>query len=61
MLREAQADARIVDVGGASPLEAIVRATTFASWTSYYLALLQGVDPRPVKVLDRLKERMAGR
>ena len=60
LMREAGVDGRIVDAGGTSPLEAIVRATTFASWTSYYLALLQGVDPLPVELLDRLKNRMAG-
>lgn len=61
LMQEAEADAQIVDVGGTGPLEAIVRATTFASWTSYYLALLRGVDPMPVEVIDRLKGRMTGR
>ncbi|MGE3856038.1 MAG: SIS domain-containing protein [Dehalococcoidia bacterium] len=59
LLLDVHARAQLVDVGGASPLEAIVRATTFASWTSYYLALLQGADPTPVEVIDLLKERMA--
>jgi len=60
-LLDVHARAQIVDVGGATPLEAIVRATTFASWASYYLALLQGADPMPVEVIDLLKERMAER
>jgi len=28
-------------------------------WVSYYLALLRGVDPWPVPVIDRLKRRLA--
>jgi glucose/mannose-6-phosphate isomerase len=59
MLLDVHARAQIIDVGGASPLDAILRASVFASWTSYYLALVQGVDPWPVEVIDLLKERMA--
>lgn len=59
LLHEANVAAQIIDVGGTGPLEAIVRATTFASWTSYYLALLQGADPMPVDAIDRLKDRMS--
>jgi glucose/mannose-6-phosphate isomerase len=29
------------------------------AWVSYYLALLRGVDPWPVPVIDRLKRRLA--
>jgi glucose/mannose-6-phosphate isomerase len=28
-------------------------------FTSYYLALLRGVDPKPVEAIDRLKDRLA--
>ncbi len=59
LLLALHARAQIVDAGGATPLEAIVRATTFASWASYYLALLQSTDPLPVDVIDLFKERMA--
>jgi glucose/mannose-6-phosphate isomerase len=60
MLLDVHARAQIVDAGGETPLEAIVRACVFASWTSYYLALVQGVDPWPVEVIDLFKGRMAG-
>jgi hypothetical protein len=30
-------------------------------WTSYYLALLAGVDPWPVPTLDALKARLRER
>ncbi len=58
MMGEHGMDARVVDAGGDTPLEAIVRAASLASWTSYYLALLNGVDPTPVSVLDTFKTRM---
>ena len=59
MLLDVHARAQIVDTGGDTPLDAIVRACAFASWTSYYLALVQGLDPWPVEVIDLFKERMA--
>ena len=30
-------------------------------WTSYYLALLRGVDPWPVEIIERMKARLAAR
>jgi glucose/mannose-6-phosphate isomerase len=30
-------------------------------WTSYYLALLRGVDPWPVDIIERMKARLAAR
>ena len=50
----------MIEVGGASPLETILRATSLATWTSYYLAMLRGVDPTPVPTIDTFKQRMAG-
>ena len=51
--------ARVIETGGTYPLEAIVRATTFASWVSYYLAMLDGMDPTPTASLDAFKSDMA--
>ena len=59
MMREAGVQPHVFDVGGDTPFDAIVRGATFASWTSFYLAMLRGVDPTPTPVLDALKQRMA--
>ena len=59
MLTDYRTSAEIVNAGGDTPLEAIVRAASLGSWTSYYLAMLRGVDPWPVSVLDEFKQRMA--
>ncbi|MBS7645128.1 MAG: bifunctional phosphoglucose/phosphomannose isomerase [Candidatus Bathyarchaeia archaeon] len=45
-----------VDGEGSSPLEAIWTAIYLLDYTSYYLAILRGVDPEPVKGIARFKE-----
>lgn len=59
LLEEAGARPQVIDAGGETPLQAIVRANSFATWTSYYMAMLVGVDPLPVPAMDVLKQRMA--
>jgi len=59
LLTELNMRAYLVDAGGDTPLEAILRAASLGSWTSYYVAMLQGVDPLPIEVLEVFKERMA--
>jgi glucose/mannose-6-phosphate isomerase len=36
----------------------MVSLVSFGDWVSYYLAILYGVDPSPVKVISYLKERL---
>ncbi|MFA7249137.1 MAG: bifunctional phosphoglucose/phosphomannose isomerase [Dehalococcoidia bacterium] len=59
LMTESGARVHVLDAGGDTPLEAIVRATSLASWTSYYMAMLQGIDPLPIEVLETLKSRMS--
>jgi glucose/mannose-6-phosphate isomerase len=40
---------------GKSLLPRMFSLTYLGDWTSYYLALLNGIDPTPVKVIDYLK------
>jgi glucose/mannose-6-phosphate isomerase len=44
--------------GGASPLEAILRACCLGDWVSYYGAMLNGVNPSGTTPIATLKERM---
>ena len=44
--------------GGASPLETILRACCLGDWVSYYLAMLNGVDPSDTTPIETFKERM---
>ena len=49
--REARAD-------GSGPMEILLSLVMLGDFFSTYLAILRGVDPTPVRVLTRLKERL---
>ena len=44
---------------GTSPLARMFSLVYLGDWTSYYLALLNGMDPSPVRVIDYLKWELA--
>jgi glucose/mannose-6-phosphate isomerase len=44
---------------GRSPLARIFSLISLADWTSYYLALLESVDPSPVPAIMQLKSKLA--
>lgn len=44
---------------GSSLLARMFSLIHFGDWVSYYLAILNGEDPTPVKVIDYLKEELA--
>lgn len=52
---------RVHTVGSAAPgwLAQMLGLIHLGDWTSYYLALLNGVDPTPVEAIDRLKSALA--
>ena len=43
---------------GYTPLSQILTTVLLGDYTSYYLALLQGVDPSPVPPIDFIKDRL---
>jgi glucose/mannose-6-phosphate isomerase len=43
---------------GKEPLTRLLSLAYVGQWTSYYLAVLHGVDPWPIPLLDALKERL---
>lgn len=51
----------VVAAAGATPLAQLCSLLVWADFVSYYLALLNGVDPTAIPAIDYLKERMAGR
>ncbi len=59
LLTAAGRDVRVVDVGGETPLEAVLAACSLGSWTSYYLSRLRGVEPASNTVMDQLKAQLA--
>ncbi len=44
---------------GRSPLARMLSIIHLGDWFSFYLAMLHGVDPTPVKLISRLKETLA--
>lgn len=59
LLREAGTPVEVVDLPGRTMLETIILGCALGSWSSYYLALLRGVDPYPIPVMEGLKARMS--
>ena len=49
-----------VDAWGEGALAHLLSAVAYGDWTSYYLALLNGVDPTGIAAIDYLKARLAG-
>jgi glucose/mannose-6-phosphate isomerase len=50
----------VLESTGTSPLARLLSLAYVGDWTALYLALLRGLDPAPVAVIDWLKRRMAG-
>ena len=59
LLTDAGIPHEVVDAKGESPLAQMMSAVLFGDYVSYYLALLNGVDPSPVAAIDYLKRRLA--
>ncbi len=48
-----------IDVAGETPLAQVLSATYLGDFVSYYLALLNGLDPTPIDPITRVKGRLA--
>jgi len=59
LLEQVGVSYQIVDGKGTSPLSQIMSLVLFGDYTSYYLAILNKIDPTPVKAIDFLKEQLA--
>lgn len=49
---------RAWEMPGASRAERVFAALMFADWCSYYTALLDGLDPTPVPLVERFKQEL---
>jgi glucose/mannose-6-phosphate isomerase len=59
LLGKAKVDYQIVDGEGRSPLSQMMSLVLFGDYASYYLAILNKIDPTPVKNIAYLKEQLA--
>ena len=58
VLAERLVPTEVVTVAGPNRLAEVLTAVHVGDWTSYYLALLNGVDPTPVPTLEWLKAEL---
>ncbi|MBA7606047.1 hypothetical protein ES703_13185 [subsurface metagenome] len=58
ILTESGIEFEFIEAQGESRLSQIMSAVILGDYVSYYLAILNQVDPSPVEVIDRLKERL---
>jgi glucose/mannose-6-phosphate isomerase len=47
-----------VEARGTRPLEQLLSATYFGDFVSYYLALINDIDPSDIDVINHLKQRL---
>jgi len=59
LLDRASIPHKTLQFGGASMLSEVLQLTLFTDYVSFYVALLNGADPSPVKSIDYLKDRLA--
>ena len=59
LLNDAGVDHEVVEAKGESPLSQMMSAVLLGDYVSYYLALLNEVDPSPVAAIDYIKGRLA--
>ena len=58
ILQKAKVKHEVIDSQGEGKLAQMMSLIFLGDWTSYYLAMLNQVDPTPVKMIDYLKERL---
>ena len=58
-LQHAGVSCEVVHIEGSGGLDSVLHAAYIGDWVSYYLALLNGVDPFEVVPIDRVKAALA--
>ena len=59
LLSQSEIAYQVLDSEGADPLTQVMSLVLLGDWVSYYLAILNGIDPSPVPEIDLLKKRLA--
>lgn len=58
IIRERKIEWEEIWTEGKNPLTRVLSAIYKGDWLSFYLAIIQGVDPTPVKMIDLLKREL---
>jgi len=59
ILAKAGISHEIIDSNGSTPLCQMMTSVMLGDYASYYLAIIYGIDPSPVKIIDYLKKSLA--
>ncbi len=59
VLEQDNIEHQVINSKGKDILSQILSLIYYGDWTSYYLAILNGIDPTPVSSIDYLKKRLA--
>jgi len=59
LLEQSGIDHQTVDSRGKSELSQMMGLIYLGDWVSYYLAMLNEIDPTPLKAVDDLKKRLS--
>ena len=58
LARDAGAACTLVDGKGDTPFERVLSLVLLGDLVSFYLAILEGIDPTPVEPIDRFKSAL---
>jgi glucose/mannose-6-phosphate isomerase len=59
ILSQRRVSCEVVEARGLSRLAQMLSAIHFGDYVSFYLAMLYGIDPTSLEVVDYLKQRLA--
>jgi glucose/mannose-6-phosphate isomerase len=59
LLKQSGISHETIDSRGESELSQMMGLTYLGDWVSYYLAILNEIDPTPIKAIDYLKKRLS--
>ncbi len=59
LLKQSNISHQVIDSQGENQLSQMMSLVFLGDWVSYYLAILNEIDPTPVKAIDYLKKRLS--
>ncbi len=61
LLEEKEVSTEVVQADGTSEISQVLSQIYFGDYVSYYLAILNGIDPTPVELIESFKKKLAQR
>ena len=58
IFRDFKIDPVVIDLEGDSDLECVMKGMVMGDFVSYYMAILNGLDPTPVSSITEMKKRL---